>query len=144
MEDMGKTSLQTDSPGSNGLLLYERVVEILLRLQVDGVGGFDTTWTCQTESYDRLVMRRYESEYFRDAFLTNYLKLKSDWSELDHSFDYLADVASKAESRFLLTETSIEEHHYFGFWIRILRFQDRHHRLARSASCPLGYDLASF
>jgi aminoglycoside/choline kinase family phosphotransferase len=47
-------------------------------------------------------MRRYESDYFRDAFLINYLKLKSDWSELDHSFDHLAEVASKAESLFLL------------------------------------------
>ena len=145
MEDLGKTSLQSRfSQGSNGLVLYERVVEILLRLQVDGVGGFDTTWTCQTESYDRFVMRKHESDYFRDAFLINYLKLKSDWSELDHSFDYLADVASKAESRFLLHRDFQSRNIIIsdsgsgssGSRIGIIDWQGA--RLG-----PLGYDLAS-
>jgi hypothetical protein len=103
MEDMGKTNLQTrSSQERERILLYERVVEILLRLQVEGAGGFNTTWTCQTEKYDRLVMREYESNYFRDAFLINYLHIERDWSELDHVFDYLAETAAKAEGGFLL------------------------------------------
>jgi len=145
MEDMGKTNLQTrSSQETDGFLLYERVVEILLRLQVEGVGGFDTTWTCQTERYDRFVMRRYESDYFRDAFLINYLKLKSDWSALDHSFEYLAEVASKAEGDFLL---------HRDFQSRNIIISDS----GTGSSCsgigiidwqgarlgPLGYDLAS-
>ena len=143
MEDMGKTSLQTRfSQETDGLLLYERVVEILLRLQVEGVAGFDTTWTCQTERYDRFVMRRYESEYFRDAFLIDYLKLKSEWSELDSSFDHLAEVASKAESCFLLhrdfqsRNIIISDPESPGSGIGIIDWQGA--RLG-----PLGYDLAS-
>jgi hypothetical protein len=145
MEDMGKTNLQArSSQETDGILLYERVVEILLRLQVEGVRGFDTSWTCQTEKYDRVVMRRYESDYFKDAFLINYLHIKRDWSELDHAFDYLAEMAAKAEGGFLLhrdfqsrnilineSETGIPKTR-----IGIIDWQGA--RLG-----PLGYDLAS-
>ncbi len=103
MEDLGKTNLQNrSSQEPDGFLFYERVVEILFRLQVEGAQGFDRTWTCQTERYDRLVMRKYESDYFKEAFLIHYLQIQGDWSQLDRCFDYLAEKASKAEGDFLL------------------------------------------
>ena len=145
MEDLGETNLQNRcSQGGDSFLLYEQVVEILLRLQTEGVEDFDTGWTCQTERYDRFAMRRYESDYFREAFLINYLKIKANWSDLQRSFEYLAEVASKAESDFLLHRdfqsrniiVSGTEGGSADSSIGIIDWQGA--RLG-----PLGYDLAS-
>ena len=103
MEDFGDRSLQdavTDN--KNRIPLYEKVVELLLRLQVEGSDGFQGEWCYQTERYDSEVMRRYESGYFREAFLSGYLGLKQDWSHLDGPFDYLAETAGSCDDRFFL------------------------------------------
>ena len=103
MEDLGDESLQAcASQNTDKVPVYKKVVEILFRFQIEGSRGFDTSWTCQTERYDRLVMRRYEADYFRDAFLSNYLGLEKDWSDLEGPFDYLAETASKADCHFFL------------------------------------------
>ncbi len=47
-------------------------------------------------------MRRYEADYFRDAFLSSYLGLTRDWSELEGPFDHLAEMASRADNHFFL------------------------------------------
>ena len=97
MEDLGEQSLQDVAirhPHPRGI--YERVIEILFRMQHVGVEGFDTAWCCQTKGYDQSVMRRFESNYFRDAFLCKYLGLKGDWPELEGPFAHLARMASKA------------------------------------------------
>jgi len=103
LEDLGDTLLQTEvSHQKKRIPLYEKIIEILFRLQVEGSEDFNTEWCYQTERYDRFVMRRYESDYFRDAFLCNYLGLKKDWPELEGPFDYLAEAASTADDRFFL------------------------------------------
>ena len=103
VEDMGDSSLQdTVSLQKSRIPFYEKVIEILFRLQTEGAKGFDTKWCCQTERYDQFVMRRYEADYFRDAFLCNYLDLKKDWPELEAPFDYLAATASRADNHFFL------------------------------------------
>ena len=138
MEDLGPTSLQDlVSSNQDPVPVYEKVLEHLIRLQTKGAGGFDTKWCCQTERYDQSVMRRYESDYFRDAFLCNYLGLKGQWSQLDGPFDYLAETASGADDRFLLHRDFqsrnimiFEENTGFIDW-----------QGARMG--PLGYDLAS-
>ncbi len=103
LEDFGGTNLQTaaSSPETRDSL-YEDVVEVLFRLQTLGVKEFDTAWCCQTKRYDRFVMHRYESDYFRDAFLHKYLGLKRNWPELKGPFHYLAEKASTADSDFFL------------------------------------------
>lgn len=102
LEDLGDCSLQEDHSRGGSVLRHEEVLEILLRLQTEGAEGFDPGWTCQTERYDRHVMRRYESEYFRDAFLLKYLGLKPEWPELTGPFDFLAEKSSRASGDFLL------------------------------------------
>ena len=98
MEDMGTTSLQDlVSSGQDPRPIYEKVLEHLFRLQVQGASGFDPAWCCQTRTYDRTVMRKYEADYFREAFLFRYLGLKEEWPELDAPFEYLTDTASKAD-----------------------------------------------
>jgi hypothetical protein len=102
LEDLGDRNLQEDQRKGGSLLGHEAVLEILLRLQTEGAKGFDLGWTCQTQRYDRFVMRRYESEYFREAFLCKYLGLKPEWPELTAPFDFLAEKAAQAPNDFLL------------------------------------------
>ena len=103
MEDMGDKSLQDVAVHCESrTALYEKVIEILFRLQMEGAQGLNTEWCCQTERYDHFVMRRYESDYFRDSFLCNYLGLKKDWPELEGPFDHLAETASRAVNHFFL------------------------------------------
>jgi len=103
VEDFGSLNLQDAAASAiNRVWLYERVLEVLFRLQIEGAGGFNPSWTCQTEKYDTTVMRRYESDYFKEAFLCNYLGLKKEWPELESPFDHLAEKASLAGARFFL------------------------------------------
>jgi aminoglycoside/choline kinase family phosphotransferase len=103
LQDFGGTNLQTAvSVAETRSLLYEEAVETLFRLQILGMERFDTAWCCQTEMYDQLVMRRHESDYFKDAFLHKYLGLKRDWPELEAPFDHLAETASNTENNFFL------------------------------------------
>jgi aminoglycoside/choline kinase family phosphotransferase len=138
MEDFGDVSLQTACGREKERVpMYARVVEILFQQQTKGSEGFDTSWTCQTKVYDRQVMRRYEVEYFKEAFLGTYLGFRKEWPELEGSFEHLIEEASKAESLFFLhrdfqsRNIMITENK-----IGILDWQGG--RLG-----PLGYDLAS-
>jgi aminoglycoside/choline kinase family phosphotransferase len=139
LEDFGDTNLQTaaSSPETRDSL-YKDVVEVLFRLQTLGVKEFDTTWCCQTKRYDQFVMHRYESDYFRDAFLHKYLGLKRNWPELKRPFHHLAEKASSADSDFFLHRD----------------FQSRNIIVAKESKIgiidwqggrlgPLAYDLAS-
>ncbi len=103
MEDLGQANLQDlISSSSDPLTVYEKILEHLTRLQIEGAKGFEPSWCCQTQRYDRTVMRQYESDYFKEAFLCHYLGLKKEWPELDASFDHLAETASKADGSFFL------------------------------------------
>jgi len=103
LEDLGDVSLQAACDRAEERIpLYAQVAEILLEQQTLGSEGFNTAWTCQTEIYDRQVMRRYEADYFKEAFLGTYLGFKKEWPGLESSFDRLMEEASKAENRFFL------------------------------------------
>jgi len=138
MEDMGTISLQQYiSSIENPLPIYEKVLEHLFRLQIEGTEDFDTAWCNQTERYDRTVMRQYEADYFKDAYLCGYLGLKKEWPELETAFDHLAETASRANTRFFLhrdfqSRNIIISNDNIG----IIDWQGG--RLG-----PLGYDLAS-
>jgi len=138
MEDMGTISLQQYiSSIENPLPVYEKVLEHLFRLQIEGAKDFDTAWCNQTERYDRTVMRQYEADYFKDAYLSGYLGLKKEWPELETAFDHLAETASRANTRFFLhrdfqSRNIIISNDKIG----IIDWQGG--RLG-----PLGYDLAS-
>lgn len=138
MTDLGETSLQSwASRHSNRAPLYEQATEVLFRLQTRGALGFDTRWTCQTARYDRGVMRRYEANYFRDAFLNNYLGMNREWPELEKPFDHLAKEASHANSDYYLHRDFQSRNIIVdGDRIGIIDWQGG--RLG-----PLGYDLAS-
>lgn len=138
LEDMGNRSFQDEaSSKKDRIVLYEKVLEVLFRLQIEGSQGFNPEWCYQTERYDRNVMRRYEAEYFRDSFLCNYLGIKGELFALERSFDHLATMASKAENHhFLHRDFQSRNIMISGGKIGILDWQGG--RLG-----PLPYDLAS-
>ncbi|MBW2609813.1 MAG: phosphotransferase [Deltaproteobacteria bacterium] len=138
MEDMGDRSLQDEvSPHKDRISLYQKVLEILFRLQIEGSQGFNTEWCYQTERYDRSVMRHNETDYFRDAFLSNYLGMKKDWPELEGPFDHLAETSSGLDNHhFLHRDFQSRNIMIYDGKMGILDWQGG--RLG-----PLPYDLAS-
>jgi len=138
MEDMGHMNLQdVVSSGDDQLPVYEKVLDHLFQLQIEGAAGFDPTWCCQTERYDRTVMLKYEAYYFRDAFLGCYLGLKAAWPELEAAFSHLAEKASRAGCGFFLHRDFQSRNIMFSKGnVGIIDWQGG--RLG-----PLGYDLAS-
>jgi aminoglycoside/choline kinase family phosphotransferase len=138
MEDMGEMNLQGHvAQQKEKVPIFQKIVETLIRLQMEGSDGFNGAWTCQTERYDRSVMRRYESDYFREAFLCNYLGLERDLSVLDGPFDHLAGMASRAGNLFFLHRDFQSRNIILSSdKIGILDWQG-------GRFGPLGYDLAS-
>ncbi|MBW1701782.1 MAG: phosphotransferase [Deltaproteobacteria bacterium] len=138
MEDMGRTNLQQIvSSNKEPLPLYDKVLEHLFRMQVEGARDFDTKWCCQTARYDQTVMRRYETDYFKEAFLCRFLGLKQKWPELEAPFNHLSETASKADGNFFLHRDFQSRNIIVSAGsIGIIDWQGG--RLG-----PLGYDLAS-
>ncbi len=103
MEDLGSTSLQdVVLSGKDPIPLYQKVLEHLFDLQIQGEKGFDPAWCAQTERYDRTVMQQYEAHYFRDAFLKGFLGHERPWPGLETAFDHLAQMASRANGQFFM------------------------------------------
>jgi aminoglycoside/choline kinase family phosphotransferase len=138
MQDLGDTTLQdVASSNRDTLSIYEDLLEHLLRLQIQGARDFDPSWCCQTERYDHTVMRRYEADYFKHAFLHLYLGLKKDWPELEAPFNHLAKEASVAQAdSFIHRDFQSRNIMISKGNIGIVDWQGG--RLG-----PLGYDLAS-
>lgn len=138
LEDLGTRNLQEEiSQLKEPIILYEKIMDVLFRLQIDGTRGFDPNWCCQSKYYDMNIMRRYESDYFKDSFLKGYLGLNKSWIELEEPFDYLALMASKAKNNYFLHRDFQSRNIIIANdQIGILDWQGG--RLG-----PLGYDLAS-
>lgn len=138
IEDLGDRKLQEAvSNPQERIPLYVRALKRLYHMQTQGAAGFDTAWCCQTARYDRDVMRRFESDYFRDAFLVGYLGLDPTAFALDACFDHLAAVASRAGAAcFLHRDFQSRNLMLQGDRIGVVDWQGG--RLG-----PQGYDLAS-
>ncbi len=138
LEDMGNVNLQDKvSSVKNRTAIYENVIENLIKLQTEGIEGFNTDWCCQTPVYDAELMREKEANYFRDAFLRDYIKTDIDLSSLDNAFEHIISKADKADKNFLL---------HRDFQSRNIMIRDKGIAIldwqgARPG--PLAYDLAS-
>jgi N-acetylmuramate 1-kinase len=103
MEDLGDVSLKAyvdrvDDP----LPIFDRVLDVLVHLQVEGAMGFDARWCCQTPRYDRTVMTLLEALYFKESFLRRYTGMSGDLDRLDGCFFHCAEVASQCSDKFFL------------------------------------------
>jgi N-acetylmuramate 1-kinase len=139
MEDMGKMNLQEAALlAQDPLPVYEMALARLFFFQTQGAMGFNPQWCYQTQVYDMTVMRQYESDYFKEAFLRLYLGMDREWSELIPAFDHLAQRASRMESCFLLHRDFQSRNIMISPQGKIGIIDWQGARLG-----PLGYDLAS-
>ncbi|MGD8512968.1 MAG: sugar phosphate nucleotidyltransferase [Deltaproteobacteria bacterium] len=141
LEDLGDLHLQTvvrraDDP-EKVVLHYRAVLDILIKMGVEGAKGFDPACTYQTPSYDREFIIEREAKYFVTAFLNGYKGLEIGFEQLKQECELIAEIAIKTDyigflhrdfqSRNIIVR---EEKHY------VIDFQGG--RLG-----PLQYDLAS-
>lgn len=138
LEDLGDENLQKRAGlNETRIHLYEKVIDSLFRLQIEGAMGFDTNWCFQTAVYDEFVMRHFEAEYFMDSFLIKYLGMEVGRQGLEPAFEYLRSIAGMADNRhFLHRDFQSKNIMVLDDRIGIIDWQGG--RLG-----PLAYDLAS-
>jgi len=106
MEDLGDCHLQTEVMGIKEnrrqlIETYHRVIDILIRIQVEGRKGFDLART-HNVPYDQGFMLAWESGYFHFAFLVDYLGLDIPDEGLREELADLALRASEAPQDYFL------------------------------------------
>lgn len=116
---------------------YKQVVDVLVRMQVQGVEDFSTTWCWDTSRYDRHLMLERESGYFLHALCRDFFALSFEWQRVEEECCLLADRAALAPADFFLHRDFQSRNIMIkDDRIRIIDFQGG--RLG-----PLAYDLAS-
>ncbi len=81
--------------------LYREALDVLVRLQINGVEGFDPRRTHNPPRYDVALMREWESGYFARELLQRHLGLDIP-PGLGDELDRLADRAAEAGTPYLL------------------------------------------
>jgi aminoglycoside/choline kinase family phosphotransferase len=106
LEDLGDETLfirvKSLTDESEVEKLYQRSIDTLLTMQLEGIKGFDPNMCYSTKYYDKSLILEYESGYFFREFINCYLNLELDYKELYDEFDYLAGEALKNTGRFFL------------------------------------------
>lgn len=122
------------------LELYQKAIDLLLKLQTEALTDFERSWCYAGSVYDRELIIEGELNYFLKAFIKTYLGLAIDpepEARLQAEFQALADIALRAPGNFFL---------YRDFQSKNLMLKDNLLYLidfqgARSG--PFYYDLAS-
>jgi len=116
--------------------LYQKVIDTLVRMQVEGAVDFDQNWCCDTEVYDLKVMTERESGYFYDAFWKDTL-YQEDVDGLGEEFKICAERAMDYfEPLFLHRDFQSRNIMITDAQIRVIDFQ-------AGRIGPPGYDIAS-
>lgn len=103
MEDLGQRNLQEIALSSeNRIDIYKRVLELLVKLQIEGREDFNPQWCAHTKRYDRFVMEKHESEYFLTYFVKGFLGMDRGLTAITGSFTHLSHRCSLAENDFFL------------------------------------------
>jgi aminoglycoside/choline kinase family phosphotransferase/GTP:adenosylcobinamide-phosphate guanylyltransferase len=141
LEDVGDVHLQTVVRGTKNptdvVAHYRAVMDILIKMGIEGARGFDPVYTYQTARYDRELIMEREAKYFVTAFLNGYHGLEIGFEQLKEECELIAKLALETD--------------YIGFMHR--DFQSRN-ILVRGKNYyvidfqggrlgPLQYDLAS-
>lgn len=141
LEDLGDISLEAFLKGQSGAgqvrFWYRQALEILVRMQVDGLEGFSTAWCFDTPVMDRPFLKERECLYFVRSFLHGYLELKVEPGDLAPDFDLLLGSALATHGLYLL---------HRDFQSRNLMIKDGRLRVIDFQGArlgPLGYDLAA-
>lgn len=97
LEDLGDLHLQTvvrcTKNPAEVVAHYRAVMDILIKMGVEGAKGFDPAYTYQTPRYDRDLIMEREAKYFVTAFLNGYKGLGIGLEKLKEEFELIADTA---------------------------------------------------
>lgn len=103
MQDLGKRSLQEIALSSeNRIDTYKKILDVLIKLQIEGRKDFNPRWCAQTKRYDRSVMEKHEAEYFLTYFVQRFLGTEKYLTALKGAFTYLSRQCSLADNDFFL------------------------------------------
>ncbi len=141
LEDLGDISLEAFLKGQSGAgqirFWYRQALEILVRMQIDGLEGFCTAWCFDTPVVDGPFLKERECLYFVRSFLNGCLGLKVDPADLAADFDLLLGSALATHGLYFL---------YRDFQSRNLMIKDGRLRVIDFQGArlgPLGYDVAA-
>lgn len=97
VQDLGDVNLQAvvrqATDPERVFPIYREVVDLLVRMSLEGAADFDPRWTYQTPAYDRELILEKECRYFIDAFLNRFAEKKIGFEEFKTEFEALADNA---------------------------------------------------
>lgn len=101
LEDLGDLHLQTVVRRADGpaeiVLHYRAVMDILIKMGVEGAKGFDPACTYQTPSYDRELIIEGEAKYFVTSFLNGYKGLEIGFEQLKEECELIAKISLKTD-----------------------------------------------
>jgi len=99
LEDLGDVNLQTviekETNDKTVICLYQSIIDKVIQMSIKGAQSFQSSWTCQSPTYDKNLILKKECQYFVDAFLNKYLELNVSFLELKNEFEALAAQALK-------------------------------------------------
>jgi len=94
LEDLGDMNFQTVIQGAKSqseiILWYKTLIDLLIKMSLDGGSGFDVSWTYQTPCYTEELILEKECRYFTDAFLKGYLNKNVDFNRYENEFKVIA------------------------------------------------------
>jgi aminoglycoside/choline kinase family phosphotransferase/dTDP-glucose pyrophosphorylase len=97
LEDLGDIHLQAVIQGETDPLkitrYYQKVIDHLLSMSVNGGNSFNPAWTLQTPAYDKQLILDRECRYFVEALLNGYLGMRTEFDDLATAFNLLAEQA---------------------------------------------------
>ena len=138
-EDLGDLRLHGQLKGeteSSLRKLYQKVIEELITMQIDGAEDFDQNWCYDTETYDLSVMIERESGYFYQAFWKDSL-FAEEVDGLQAEFEQLARrTMDHFQPLFLHRDFQSRNIMLKDDRVRIIDFQ-------AGRIGPPGYDIAS-
>jgi len=141
LEDLGDVHLQDtarmlkDNP-SELEVLYRRVLTVLPQMQVKAAEGFDSA-RIHSPPYDKTFVRRWESGYFLNFYVSGYCKCAFQEDRMAVELDALAEALCTVEAAFFLYRDFQSKN------IMITRGELRWIDFQGARRGPLHYDLAS-
>jgi len=141
LEDLGDVHLQDTAlmlKGNPSELeaLYRRVLTVLPQMQVKAAEGFDSA-QIHSPPYDKTFVRRWESGYFLNVYVSGYCKCAFREDRMAVELDALSEALSTVEAGFFLYRDFQSKN------IMITRGELRWIDFQGARLGPLHYDLAS-
>jgi len=106
LEDLGDLHLQSiidfQNTYNKSKAWYVNILEKLAKMNTGGARGFDSSWCFDTAVYDREFIYQRELIYFKNEFLSRYLGLTIEESDLENEFKHLAELVSEIPNNFLM------------------------------------------